>query len=242
MTGRSRMSRTRLPNGTQPIALMACLIVLGLAGCDRLDMYVQPRYEPLEKSTFFADGLSARQPIVGTIARGQLREDVVYYTGKDGKQPTSQIPAAAYRALYDRAPQRFDRDFDDIDAVELRRTLLERGRERFEIYCSVCHGRTGDGDGIIVRRGFRKPPSYHSDRMRQAAAGHFFDVISNGFGAMASYASRIDVADRWAIVAYVRALQLSQQASADDVAVDQRQSLGINADNAAPERPTEVEQ
>lgn len=242
MTDRSWTSRASARGNALCTALAVCLGLMGLAGCDRLDMYDQPRYEPLEKSTFFADGLSARLPVAGTIARGELREDVVYHTGRDGKQLSSQIPSAAYRALYERAPQRFDREFDDIDAVELRRALLERGRERFEIYCSVCHGRAGDGDGMIVRRGFRKPPSYHSDRLRQAAAGHFFDVISNGFGAMASYASRIDVADRWAIVAYVRALQLSQQASADDVPVNQRETLGFSADNVAPERPTEVDQ
>ncbi|MGE5191185.1 MAG: c-type cytochrome, partial [Deltaproteobacteria bacterium] len=103
--------------------------------------------------------------------------------------------------------------------------LLERGRERFDIYCAVCHGRTGDGNGIIVRRGFRRPPSYHTDRLRNAPAGHFYDVISNGFGAMASYANRIDVADRWAILAYIRALQLSQNARLDDVHEDQREDL-----------------
>lgn len=237
---REILERKRILPGTGRFALVACLCLVNFVGCDRLDMYDQPRYEPLERSKFFADGLSARTPVDGTIARGALREDVVYFTGKEGNDLCSQIPAAAYRALYDRTPQRFDRDYDEVDPVELRRALLERGRERFDIYCSVCHGRTGDSDGMIVRRGFRKPPSFHSDRLRQAAAGHFFDVISNGFGAMVSYSSRIDVADRWAIVAYLRALQLTQQAHLDDVPVDQRASFGLTTGDVVPKRPREV--
>jgi mono/diheme cytochrome c family protein len=202
------------------------LLSLSLAtGCDRLDMYDQPRYEPLEASDFFADGLSARPPVEGTIARGALREDEPFYTGKDGGQLVSQIPAAAYRATYEREARQFGRPYDETDPTELRKSLLRRGRERFDIYCSVCHGRAGDGDGMIVRRGFRRPPSYHTDRLQQAPAGHFYDVVTNGFGAMPSYASRIDVADRWAIVAYIRALQLSQNARWDDVPVDQRENL-----------------
>jgi mono/diheme cytochrome c family protein len=201
------------------------LLTLLLSGCDRLDMYDQPRYEPLEASDFFADGLSARTPVEGTIARGALREDEPFYAGKDGGQLVSQIPAAAYRALYDRNPRQFGRPNEETDSAELRLALLTRGRQRFDIYCSACHGRAGDGDGIIVRRGFRRPPSYHTDRLRQAPAGHFYDVVTNGFGAMPSYASRIDVADRWAIVAYIRALQLSQNARWDDVPVDQRENL-----------------
>jgi mono/diheme cytochrome c family protein len=195
------------------------------AGCDRLDMYDQPRNEPLEASDFFADGLSARPPVEGTIARGALREDEPFYTGKDGGQLVSQIPAAAYRATYKRDARQFDQPYEETEPAELRKFLLRRGRERFDIYCSVCHGRAGDGDGMIVRRGFRRPPSYHTDRLRQAPAGHYFDVVTNGFGAMPSYASRIDVADRWAIVAYIRALQLSQNARSDDVPVDQRDKL-----------------
>ena len=168
-------------------------------------MYDQPRYEPLEASDFFADGLSARPALEGTIPRGALREDEPFYTGKDGGQLVSQIPAAAYRATYNRNPLQSGHPYDETEPAELRKSLLRRGRERFDIYCSVCHGRTGDGDGMIVRRGFRRPPSYHTDRLRQAPAGHFYDVIANGFGAMPSYANRIDVSDRWAIVAYIRA-------------------------------------
>jgi len=196
-----------------------------LAGCDRLDMYDQPRYEPLEESDFFGDGLSARPLVEGTIPRGGLRDDEPFYTGKDQGKLVRQIPEAAFRAIHVRAPHRFASPYDETDRAALRRALLERGRERFDIYCAVCHGRTGDGNGMIVRRGFRKPPSYHIDRLRNASAGHFYDVMTNGFGAMASYASRIDVADRWAIVAYIRALQLSQNAPLDDVPEDQRDLL-----------------
>lgn len=203
------------------------------AGCDRLDMYDQARYEPLEASDFFADGLSARPPVEGTIARGSLREDEPFYTGKDGGQLVSQIPAAAHRATYDRNPLQFGHPYDETEPAELRKFLLRRGRERFDIYCSVCHGRGGGGDGMIVRRGFRRPPSYHTDRLRQAPAGHFYDVVTNGFGAMPSYASRIDVADRWAIVAYIRALQLSQNAEWGDVPVDQRDKvLPVESENS----------
>jgi mono/diheme cytochrome c family protein len=211
---------------TRPAALLFVTALLPLlAGCDRLDMYDQPRYEPLEESDFFGDGLSARPLVEGTIPRGGLRDDEPFYTGKEQGKLVSQIPDAAFRVIHARDPHRFAAPYDETDRAALRRALLERGRERFDIYCAVCHGRTGDGNGMIVRRGFRKPPSYHIDRLRSAAAGHFYDVVTNGFGAMASYASRIDVADRWAIVAYIRALQLSQSAPLDDVPEDQRKLL-----------------
>jgi len=205
--------------------IVPTLVVVLLASCDRLDMYDQPRYEPLEASDFFSDGLSARKPVEGTIPRGGLRNDEPFYTGKEEGKLVSQIPEAAFRATHGRNPQHFNRPYDETSQAELRRALLERGQERFNIYCSVCHGRLGDGDGMIVRRGFRKPPSYHIDRLRQAPAGHFYDVMNNGFGAMASYANRIDVDDRWAIVAYVRALQLSQNAQPEDVPGEQRGAL-----------------
>jgi len=221
------------------IALVLLSLLLA-AGCDRLDMYDQPRYEALEASDFFADGRSARPQVAGTIARGALREDEPFYTGKEGGQLVHQIPAAAYRAIYDRSPRRFGQPEGEIESAELRKALLTRGRERFDIYCSVCHGRAGDGDGMIVRRGFRSPPSYHTERLRQAPAGHFYDVVTSGFGAMPSYASRIDVADRWAIVAYIRALQLSQNAQWDDVPIKQRDNVlpaeGEASDASLPPR------
>lgn len=214
------------------------ILCLVLAGCDRLDMYDQPRYEPLEASPFFADGLSARPPVEGTIARGLLREDEAFHTGKEKGALVHKFPEAAYHAIYERRMPQFETAYEETPPVELRRALLERGRERFEIYCIVCHGQTGAGDGMIVQRGLRKPPSYQIDRLRRAPAGHFFDVMTRGYGAMASYASRVDAEDRWAIVAYIRALQLSQHAELQDVPDDERAALG-SADAPDNQRPGE---
>lgn len=218
---------------------MGCLLVGALPGCDRLDMYDQPRYESLEASKFFSDGMSARPRVEGTIARGGLNEDTAFFTGKDGKQLVDRIPESAYRSFYDAHPHRFHAEFEGVTPTEMRRAFLERGRERFDIYCSVCHGRTGSGDGMIVQRGFRAPPTYHSDRLRQAAAGHFFDVITNGFGAMASYSNRVEPADRWAIVAYIRALQLSQNAVLDDAPADQREELNSRSPTNETSQPNQ---
>ena len=224
---RAKSDRRHQPQFWRARRILPMLCLTLLVGCDRLDMYDQPRYDPLEASRFFGDGLSARQPVEGTIPRGGLRDDVPFYTGRDHGKLVSQIPVSAFRAIYDRNPQRFHLSFEDIEPSRLRQALLERGRERFNIHCSVCHGRTGDGDGMVVRRGFRRPPSYHIERLRLSAAGHLFEVVSNGFGSMASYASRIDVDDRWAIVTYIRALQLSQNAHFDDVPEDDRDRLAV---------------
>ena len=184
------------------VAVLLTATCLAAAGCDMLDMYDEPRYEPLEASEFFADGGSSRQLVEGTVPRGWLREDEALYTGKLNGEFVSKLP------------------------VPVDRKLFERGQERFNIYCSVCHSRTGDGDGMIVRRGFRRPPSLvRTERLLKAPAGHFFDVMTNGFGAMPSYANRIEPADRWAIVAYIRALQLGQNARIEDVPEDSRQEL-----------------
>ncbi len=177
-----------------------------------LDMYDEQRYEPLEASSFYDNGSSARPLVAGTVARGDLREDEALYTGKqDGK-------------LVEELPMEVDRD------------LLVRGQERFNIYCSPCHSRVGDGFGMIVERGFRRPPSYHIDRLRQAPVGHFYDVISNGFGAMPSYASRVEPHDRWAIVAYIRVLQRSQNARLADVPQDQRDQIAEAGEEEAEGR------
>jgi mono/diheme cytochrome c family protein len=169
----------------------ALSIVLS-AGC-RQDMHDQPKYIPLRESTFFADERSARPIVAGTVARGQLRDDELLYTGKVNGADATVFPFA-------------------IDE-----RVMARGRERFDIYCSPCHGRTGAGDGMVVRRGYRAPPSFHQDRLRNAPAGHFFDAISNGFAAMPDYATQVRPEDRWAIVAYIRALQLSEHATVNDV-------------------------
>jgi len=164
-------------------------------------MHDQPKYIPLRESAFFGDSRSARPVVEGTVARGQLHDDELLYTGKVNGQDATVFPAR-------------------VDAA-----ALVRGRERFNIYCSPCHGRTGQGDGMVVRRGYRRPPSFHQDRLRSAPVGHFFDVITNGFGAMPDYAAQIRAEDRWAIIAYVRALQLSEHATAADVPAAERNRL-----------------
>jgi mono/diheme cytochrome c family protein len=186
-------------------------------------MQDQPKAKPYRTSSFFKDGLSSRAPVAGTVPRGWLREDSEFFTGKkrkgDGESggrgdraATSQGgPVATTPASNASASQVAAAYPDDIDKFPLPITeeLLNRGQQRFEIFCAVCHGKTGEADGMIVRRGFRKPPSYHEQRLREAPVGHFFDVVTNGWGAMPSYAAQIPVQDRWAIIAYIRALQLS---------------------------------
>ena len=181
----SRRARARM-------VVCAGLIALALSGC-RLDMHVQPKYLPYEPTNFFGDGRSERQPVAGTVARGQLHLDELLFTGRENDQEANEFPFPVTRA--------------DLD----------RGRERYNVYCTPCHDYTGSGNGMIVQRGFPHPPSFHSDRLRQAPVGHFFGVMTNGFGAMYSYADRVDVADRWRIAAYIRVLQLSRNATLDDV-------------------------
>jgi mono/diheme cytochrome c family protein len=181
--------------------LGASALLLTVAAC-RQDMHDQPKYRGLRGSDFFADGQSARPLVANTVARGHLNEDALLYTGKDGQNDATEFP------------------FPVTDQV------MARGRERFDIYCSPCHGRTGNGDGMVVRRGFRRPPSYAEERLRTAPVGHIFDVITNGFGAMPDYQAQIPVGDRWAIVAYVKALQLSMYAPIDDVPAADRGKIG----------------
>jgi mono/diheme cytochrome c family protein len=164
-------------------------------------MHDQPKYKPLAATTFFDDGRAARPLVAGTVARGQLKMDQAFYEGRQGTELLTTFP------------------------FPVTKEILLRGRERFNIFCAPCHGQVGDGQGMVVQRGFRPPPSFHIDRLREAPAGHFYDAVTNGFGAMPSYASRINPTDRWAIVAYVRALQLSQHASPEDVPAERRQSL-----------------
>jgi mono/diheme cytochrome c family protein len=177
-----------------PLGLLAVLV---LAGC-RQDMQDQPRFKPLAESDFYSDLRSARPPVDGTVARGQLHEDSYFYTGKLGNSPGDYMP------------------------FPVTEDVLAHGRERFNIYCAPCHSRTGDGNGMIVQRGLRPPPSYHTERLRKAPLGYFFDVMTNGFGAMQDYASQIPPRDRWTIVAYIRALQLSQGATMSDVPSGQK--------------------
>ena len=182
-------------------AISASIVVLlFLAGC-RQDMHDQPKYIPLRESTFFGDSRSARPIVAGTVARGHLREDVLLYTGKVNGADATMFPFA-------------------IDG-----RVMTRGQERFNIYCSPCHGRLGDGNGMIPARGYRRPPSFHTDALRTAKTGHFFDVMTNGFGAMPTYAPQVPVQDRWAIVAYIRALQLAHNATVNELTPEERGKL-----------------
>jgi cytochrome c553 len=177
-----------------------CISLLLLVGC-RQKMANQARYDPLEPSEFFADGMSARPRVSGTIARGELIVDPYFETGKIGGQDGDGFPFAV-------TPD-----------------VMNRGEERFNIYCAQCHGRAGDGNGMIPARGFRRPPSFHTDTLRAAKAGHFFDVMTNGFGAMPPYRTMVSARDRWSIAAYIRALQLSQGASVGDLPAAERAKL-----------------
>jgi mono/diheme cytochrome c family protein len=179
---------------------VAALSIFIFTGC-RQKMADQPRYDPLESSTFFSDGQSARPLVPGTVARGELRDDDHFFTGLAANAPAKNFP------------------------FPITREVLGRGQERYDIYCSPCHARTGTGEGMIVQRGFTRPPSLHIERLRAAPPGHFFIVISRGLGAMSSYEKQVGAYDRWAITAYMRALQLSRNASLADVPADLRTRL-----------------
>ena len=180
------------------LRVSAVLLVIGAC---RQDMHDQPRFEPLEKSAFFDDGRSARPRVPGTVARGERDPDEHLLTGKQDGALATSFP------------------------FPVTREVLERGQQRFEIYCAPCHDRAGTGQGVVVQRGLKQPPSFHVERLRNAPAGHFFDVITRGFGAMSDLSDRIETHDRWAIVAYVRALQQSQNATLEDVPPAERERL-----------------
>lgn len=198
---RVRGLSARLAGAPQRCFGIGCLaMVTFLFGC-RLDMHIQPKYLPYEPTSFFADGRSERQPVPGTVARGHLRLDELFYTGRENGVVANKFP------------------------FPITRADLDRGRERYNIYCTPCHDYTGSGRGMIVQRGFPQPPSYHIQRLREAPVGHFFEVMTDGFGAMYSYAARVDPADRWRIAAYIRVLQLSESATVQDVPEGERQKL-----------------
>lgn len=183
---------------------IACFIAVsamaGLPGC--LDsMWNGSKLKPLEPSPFFADGRSSRSLLPDTVARGHLITDSPFDTGGANGKPVENFP------------------------VPVTRALVDRGQQRFNIYCAPCHGRTGKGDGMIVQRGFPQPPSYHTNRLRKAPVGHFFDVITNGYGVMYSYSDRVAIPDRWAVAAYIRVLQRSQNGSIEDVPARLRMQL-----------------
>ena len=202
---------------TTTLAATAVALLLA-AGC-RQDMHDQPRVRPLGESDFWADGQGARPVPAHTVARGNLRADTLYYTGRTAAgQLTATLPPP----------------------LALSRELLEHGRDRFTIFCTPCHDSTGSGRGMVVRRGFKQPPPYQLERLRQVPIGHFYDVMTNGFGVMASYASQIPPEDRWAIAAYVRALQLAGGARLGELpAADRARLAALPAADAgaAPESP-----
>jgi mono/diheme cytochrome c family protein len=181
--------------------LLTSLAALLVSACYQQQMGSQPRYDPLEPGALFVDGHSARQPVPGTVARGQMASDSLFLAGTENGQTADRFP------------------------FPITRDVLIRGQDRFEVFCAPCHGRTGYGDGMVVRRGFIPPPSFHTDALRQAPIGHIFQVETDGLGAMPSYAAQVPVRDRWAIVAYVKALQLSQHADVGALPADLRQQL-----------------
>jgi len=196
------------------VSALIVVIMIALTGSAcRQDMHDQPKYTPLRSTPFFGDVRSARPLVAGTVARGQLHEDPFLETGKIGNADATVFP------------------FPVDEAV------MARGRERFEIFCTPCHGRIGTGDGMIVRRGYRRPPTYHDDRLRNAPIGHFVDVMANGFGAMPDYSDQIGARDRWAIAAYIRALQLSQHAPVPQLPQELRERLAADMQSTGKERP-----
>jgi mono/diheme cytochrome c family protein len=180
--------------------LVVVLLALGAAAC-RQDMHDAPRYKPLAASDFFADGRASRNLPAGTVARGWLRADEALYTGRANGELLAEFP------------------------FPITSPDMQRGRDRYNIYCTPCHGILGDGQGMVVQRGLRRAASYHQDRLRDEKVGYFYDVVTNGFGAMQGYAEQIPVRDRWLIVAYVRALQLSQHATMAEVPADRQNDL-----------------
>ncbi|MCA1633174.1 MAG: cytochrome c [Acidobacteria bacterium] len=266
--------------GRRRRAVFCCLLLTAYCllslGC-RQDMQDQPKYEAYESSRTFKNGQASRPLVEGTVARGHLREDAYFYTGKasgtgagggamTGTQtggmgaamPNTSGGAGAAGSQgggdvnvrgnvgggAPNAQQAAAMSGPDVFPFPVTGEVLERGRERFNIYCSVCHGQTGDGDGMIPRRGFQKPPSFHEDRLQegQSNAGHFFDVIANGWGAMPSYGEVIAAEDRWKIIAYVRALQLSRRLNVNDLPPEAQGKVRSGAQEGPPVGPHGLEQ
>ena len=246
-----------------------CLLPFAfLATACRQDMHDQPKYKPLRESVLFRDSRASRPLVEGTVARGYLRDDSEYYTGKVGQgqstglmgtqpmgetgttsdtqrtaaglNPTGQAAQAGTQQGAAPAATGEFAGYTTTFPFPIDRAALDRGQERFNIYCAVCHGRLGDGQGMIPKRGFRQPPSYHQDRLRQAPVGYLFDVATNGFGAMPDYSAQIPVDDRWKIVAYIRVLQLSQQGTTADVPPGQK--VGVPGEGEGEQKQGEHHQ
>jgi mono/diheme cytochrome c family protein len=223
-----------IPNNSHGpiIVIAATFCALSLAGCQQ-KMASQPSFGPDDPCEFFSDGAAARPPVTGTVARGHLRTDAALYFGRNELPATPVVgqalkPAPAdsgdAQTLLQAEAQQFTGTVDAFP-FSITRDIVERGRNRYMIYCVVCHDAVGNGAGKIVERGYTKPPSYHIDRLRAAPVGYLFRVVSQGYGSMPSYAGQIPVRDRWAIVSYVRALQLSQHYPADKLPDEIRKQL-----------------
>lgn len=219
---KNKLSILRPASSRLGLFAMLMLCAVFAAGCGvRFDMQDQPRYKYYKHSDFFEDGRASRDKVPGTVARGQLNEDKAFYTGKiDNPNPNVQV-ATTTDASGNTLVTSFPNAITEFP-LPVTKELVDRGENRYNIYCGVCHGALGRGDGMVVRRGFPQPPTYHDDRLRNAPVGHFFDVISNGWGRMSAYGTELTPADRWAIVAYIRALQVSQNPD---------QALQMNSNN-----------
>ena len=212
-----------------------CLLSIGC----RYDMQDQPRYKSYRQNEFFNDKLSMREPVEGTVARGLLRENKAFYTGKkENINPNIQVETTV-DASGNTLVSSFPNDIEEFP-IPVTKELVDRGQDRYNIYCIVCHGAVGGGDGMVVRRGYPQPPTYHDDRLRNAPVGHFYDVITNGWGRMNSYAAQIQPADRWAIVAYIRTLQISQNPSGNLTMTSNTNRSNTNTTAAAPQTPAAV--
>jgi len=204
-----KSNKSKVKNKARFFGFAFLLFTFYLTTACRYDMQDQPRYKPYKKSEFFSDKRASRDLPEGTVPRGYLRENKAFYTGKkENADPNAQVQTTT-DASGNTLVSSFPNDVTEFP-IPITAEVVNRGEERYKVFCSVCHGPTGNGDGMIVRRGFSKPPTYNDDRLRNAPVGHFFDVMTNGWGKMNSYASQISPADRWAIVAYIRALQISQ--------------------------------
>ncbi len=226
-----------------------CLLTFAFAGTAcRYDMQDQPRYDEYSKGDFFSDGKAMRDLPEGTVARGQLRDNKALYTGKkENADPNAQVESTVDPVTGNTLVSSFPNDVEEFP-IPVTQELLDRGEQRYKVFCIACHGPVGKGDGMVVRRGYPAPPTYHDDRLRNAPVGHFFDVITNGWGKMNNYAAQVPVADRWAIVAYIRALQISQNpdmkmdgssaTAAEGTATNNAGNSNTNTNNARPQTNT----
>ena len=227
---KSKDGRRKMEDGRWALhcLLLTAYCLLLAAGCGvRSDMQDQPRYDAYEKSEFFSDNRASRNIPEGTVARGHLAENKALHTGKIDKPNANVQVETTTDETGNTLVSSFPNDIDEFP-VPVTRELVDRGQDRYNIYCIVCHGPVGNGDGMVVRRGFPQPPTYHDDRLRNAPVGHFFDVMTNGWGKMNSYADKLSAADRWAVVAYIRTLQVSQNPSGTSM---------MNANTAANTMP-----